>query len=63
MALSTRLGASGVSALLQSEARSLESAVRECLSHSLWSRELQYRQLQEMGLKPLQTPRHTAEYA
>jgi hypothetical protein len=47
---------------LHSEARSLESAVRECLSPFLFSRELQSHQLQRMGLKPLQTPRHTAGY-
>src|ERR1700730_15053294 len=38
---------SGSRALLHSEGLSRESAVRECLSHSLWSRELQSRQLQE----------------
>jgi hypothetical protein len=52
-----------VSAPLHSEALSPESAVREWLSLSWWSRELQSHQLQEMGLKPLQTPRHRVECA
>src|ERR1700736_3435545 len=61
MTFSTRLGASVVSALLHSEALAPESAVREWLSLSWWSRELQSHQLQETGPKPLQTPRHRVE--
>src|SRR5437667_3981378 len=57
MALSTRLGASVVSAPSHSEALSRESAIRECLSLFWLSGELQSHQPQEMGLKSLQIPR------